>query len=436
MQQEYRRKGTERSDQTVLVKSYGDESWAPCWSKPFPVNGQGIFIFNIQSRTPLWISVEDENGGNSLVLLIGNKRAVFLKYNDGQHVQLASADDGLEEGKVSYWYSYDRDNLVLKYGKGYRMEETTILKYDFLDGVSDKDQQDRIRQENYPYFNAEGKKFVRQYDDILGRTSESGIQITEDIIEFEKHPFICNIPPLVLDSFKTNLFILDQSEFIFSACLPPACKELYENIRNCSLNYPEEIEEVLLSDAIRYSIDTEGCLLHEKLKEKSGEFGVDPNMTYLRVTLGHSLGKSPGIPYVLEIWPKGHYSPIHNHGNANAVIKVLFGTIHINIYNKDTLDPLATTIKEFDAREGDVTWINRNWYQTHKLDNISDDYCATIQCYNYDEGDNTHWPYFDYIKENKTIGEFLPDSDFTFQNMRRQVLNEYKGHITANKKNY
>jgi hypothetical protein len=53
----------------------------------------------------------------------------------------------------------------------------------------------------------------------------------------------------------------------------------------------------------------------KKLEDKATEFGDDPHETYLRITLGHSLGKSPGIPYVLEIWPKSNYSPMHNHGN-------------------------------------------------------------------------------------------------------------------------
>lgn len=34
-------------------------------------------------------------------------------------------------------------------------------------------------------------------------------------------------------------------------------------------------------------------------------------------------GDSPGVPYVLEIWPAGHFSPIHDHGDSNAVIKVV-----------------------------------------------------------------------------------------------------------------
>ena len=54
----------------------------------------------------------------------------------------------------------------------------------------------------------------------------------------------------------------------------------------------------------------------------------------MRVTLGTHRGFSPGIPYVLEIWPGGCESPIHNHGNAYAVIKVLHGAIKVTIYKK------------------------------------------------------------------------------------------------------
>ena len=28
---------------------------------------------------------------------------------------------------TTYWLGYDRDNMVVKYGKGYAMEETTLL---------------------------------------------------------------------------------------------------------------------------------------------------------------------------------------------------------------------------------------------------------------------------------------------------------------------
>ena len=87
--------------------------------------------------------------------------------------------------------------------------------------------------------------------------------------------------------------------------------------------------------AIEYSIVTEGCICNTILQNKSREFNKDkPNFleTYLRITLGQNNGESPGIPYVMEIWPIGHYSPIHNHGGANAIIRVLHGNIHVKLY--------------------------------------------------------------------------------------------------------
>lgn len=41
-----------------------------------------------------------------------------------------------------------------------------------------------------------------------------------------------------------------------------------------------------------------------------------------------------GVPYVLEIWPVGSGSPVHNHGGACAIIKVLHGSLTISLYNK------------------------------------------------------------------------------------------------------
>lgn len=156
--------------------------------------------------------------------------------------------------------------------------------------------------------------------------------------------------------------------------------------------------------------------------------------TYLRMTLGSDRGNSPGIPYVLEIWPKDHGSPIHNHGNAYAVIKVLHGGLTISVYNKHTDSDANPTLFQFDVKQGDVTWISPNWYQTHKLWNSTNDYCATIQCYQYGENDNLHWPYFDYVKDTATIDEFLPNSDFTFRDMREKVLKEYEDYMKSQKK--
>jgi hypothetical protein len=55
--------------------------------------------------------------------------------------------------------------------------------------------------------------------------------------------------------------------------------------------------------------------------------GAPPKQSYLRVSVGLERGCSPGIPYVLEIWPAGHFSPVHNHGNAFGIVRILHGSI-------------------------------------------------------------------------------------------------------------
>lgn len=141
----------------------------PTWEKPFPVNGQGTFVFNKDINSPFSISVEDKRGHYCLVLEIMSDSVTFIKYEGKQKAKLSHLNkkgSGLEKGKIAYWYSYDRDNLVLKYGKGYRMEETTILVHDFLANAGSDDDKKQIRKDLYPFFNAEEKKFIRKYDYI------------------------------------------------------------------------------------------------------------------------------------------------------------------------------------------------------------------------------------------------------------------------------
>ena len=254
----------------------------------------------------------------------------------------------------------------------------------------------------------------------------------EGMVDFDRSPLTCNRPPLVLDSSKVTLLDLDNNDYTFSASLPLACRELYQNVAHSgvSLDTPPGYEQYKLSDAIRHSIESEYGLLHKKLEEKAGKFGAK-NKAYLRVTLGMCRGNSPGIPYVLEIWPKNHGSPIHSHGNSYAVIKVIHGGLTISIYNKHIKSENDPSLLDYDVKQGDVTWISPNWYQTHKLWNNTSDYCITIQCYQYGDDDNHHWPYFSYISSKGTSEEFLPTSDFTFREMREQVRKEYQDYLSS-----
>ena len=196
-------------------------------------------------------------------------------------------------------------------------------------------------------------------------------------------------------------------------------------------------------------MNTEGCLLHKVLQNKS----------YLRITVGPSAKESPGIPYVLEFWPPGSRSSVHNHGSVCAIIKVVYGTIQNGTFNKMPSsvydkDMSKTVIPEelikFDAYKGDVMWMSPEWYelailtvhntqymfsiflillfryQTHQLRNVSNDYCATINCYRYDDNDTIQWNLFDYVNdENGQMGNFFPNTDFSYGEMRELVLKEW-----------
>lgn len=466
-----------RTSSTCNIRQLIGKNCNPNWRKDFPVAGQGTLVFSIQRSTPFFIVVrpklpKGETGADQWIALsIRENSAEFSIFIDGRHTILSTAEGIVKneavgydaQRRVSYWLSYDRNRLVLKYGKGYRMEETTLLEHNFLAKVANEENE-RARLKYL--FSPEIRRQIEQYDVMplnemiqcyasMIKTKEphlltsmfkdaatnparsnadaqvlskSLIDIEEEVM-FDRNPLVYNWSPQVIDSSKMNLFELDSNDHTYSASLPSYCLELYSNVTapDVDLDWAPTPEKYRLSDAIRYSLRPNG-ILYKKLKEKTGEFGSF-DQTYLRVTLGVNRGCSPGIPYVLEIWPMGHGSPIHNHGNSYAVIKVLHGSLTIRIYNKHVDDVKAVELMKFDVHEGDVTWISPNWFQTHKLWNDTGDYCATIQCYQYGKNDEIEWPYFDYVASTSEIDEFRPDSDYTFHEMRRIVMKEYIDHM-------
>jgi quercetin dioxygenase-like cupin family protein len=176
--------------------------------------------------------------------------------------------------------------------------------------------------------------------------------------------------------------------------------------------------------AIEHSILTTGCWCYETLKKKASEFGKsNPNETYLRITLGQNNGESPGVPYVMEIWPPGHYSPVHNHAGANAIIRVLRGTISVSLYSHlGAPEPFGTE----NFSKGDVTWISPTLNQTHKLKNNGTKTCITLQCYMYAKGDHEHYEYFDYVEDGTgLIKQYEPDSDMDFVKFKNLMKKEW-----------
>ena len=83
---------------------------------------------------------------NYLALNVERDKAWFSVKKDGVLDNLCDLTEvvetetgiGLESEVITtYWLSYDRDNMIIKYGKGYAMEETTLMSCDFSEGVTD-----------------------------------------------------------------------------------------------------------------------------------------------------------------------------------------------------------------------------------------------------------------------------------------------------------
>jgi hypothetical protein len=210
--------------------------------------------------------------------------------------------------------------------------------------------------------------------------------------------------------------------------LPTEAQRLYDAVAGDGIAM-----DATLAAAIDYSLDTPGCVLNKIITAKAAqnEFG-NPKMVYVRCTLGEAEGDSPGVPYVLEIWPKECMSPVHLHSNAVAIIKVLHGSIHVNWFNPlpEILDPseepVPFTQQTFETSS--VTYITPELYQCHQLQNPRrDTMCATIQCYQYLDADVQHYEYFDFVNPSKRkLGSFKPDSDIRYEALVVQVMLEYK----------
>lgn len=414
----------------------------------FPNYGKGILLYNTSRKSEFFIEILQEESESSILLGVESERAFFRAKIRGETKELVTVDKSSigekvgyddSDNKVTYWWSYDSDAMTIKYGKGYYMKETTLMSYTFNDQEGNENRS--------TYFDPTKPKTVKIHNDYPWKTTGppllSGFAAVvnfapvvadlEQEIVFSLHPLTCNRPPIVRDSSSSNLFDIDLGKYTYSSSLPDECKVLYANVTgvNMRLDYGEQAYK--LTDAIRHSIESKDGILYKRLEEKKGEFGPD-DQVYLRVTVGKTFGNSPGTPYVLEIWPKKCGSPVHNHGNSCAVIRVLHGGLKIFIYNKQLRNASSAPypLTSFDVRKDDVTWISPNWYQTHRLFNDTNDFCATIQCYQYGDTDDIHWPYFDYINpETGHTDNFVPDSDFHFTDMYNRVMKEYEDYMKS-----
>lgn len=376
-----------------------------------PVAGQGVFLFSLLIGAPAasfrLLSADKTNGLN----IEFSKEGVTV-------TEIASLkplrDENNKTGLSShagayYWFSVDAQNQRLYAGVGEARLETVVYTYSF------------------PAPDVAAHKANKAF-------LESIVQVeypaTLEKIRILKDPVTAPVALAVKDMDELTMEDIASGAYMPKANLPAIAQKLYDCIagKQFVLDTPDFPD---FTQAIEYNIRTPGLWCYNKLRDKSREFNPDkPDLseTYLRITLGQNNGESPGIPYVMEIWPVGHYSPIHSHANATAVIRVLNGEINVSMFpflcaEKDGVKPFGAAT----FTKGDVTWITPTLNQTHQLKNMETNTytCITIQCYMYTEKDKRHYDYFDYLDADGAQQPYEPDSDMDFLAFKAKIREQW-----------
>jgi predicted metal-dependent enzyme (double-stranded beta helix superfamily) len=391
----------------------------------FLLNGQGVFLFSLQKvigekkltmlkdGEKIVLNLLNEAKNDGLRLEIGYNSIRLTRIASGTTLSVSETKGILPNTNANYWLSLDSHNFFVRYGIGEARLETQNFAYEF----------------SYPKGDEEKKEALRAF---LESITTIELEPQEKILPLKllRDPIVQAVSLFIKDTAELTMMDIANNRFLPRANLSPIAQKLYDNIagEKFVINTPDFPQ---FTQAVEYSIATKGCWCNKVLERKSTEFGSDnPLQTYLRITLGANSGESPGVPYVMEIWPPSHYSPIHNHAGANAIIRVLHGAISVKLFRfLDENEGYA--VQTFS--EGDVTWISPDLNQIHQLKNLDGNVetCITIQCYMYDVEDETHYDYFDYLGDNEEIGHFDPDSDADFADFKAIIQNEWNEHLAT-----
>ncbi|TCM07477.1 cysteine dioxygenase family protein [Sphingomonas sp. PP-CC-3G-468] len=382
-----------------------------------PVLGQGTVGFMVAEKVPFSVGIQSKAWGTpALRWNVGFDGVTLHEHAQGAwHPVLTmpnpDAEPGLLQGldpdpACRYWFSFDYHNRRLRYGKG-EMRLGCMIAECRLPAKSNE-----IDEDDDPY------QWLRQ-----ARRVEVTATI-RDAVDVWRDPVTVDVPMKIVPHDRMTMDMMAEGKTAVPGNLTPTCRQLYDNVAGESfrLDTPDFPE---FAQAIRESLKAADGWCRKTLERKADEFGTpDPDKTYLRITLGQNQGDSPGVPFVMEIWPVGHYSPIHDHGGAEAVIKVLHGAINVDLYrmlSPHHQQPFSTAVFETN----DVAWISSRLNQVHKLVNRGElEPCITIQCYLYAETNEAHWPYFDYLAKSK-IAHFDPNSDDDYVSFKARMKEEW-----------
>ncbi len=365
-----------------------------------PVKGQGVVLFDASG--PCSLTFCDASGTPGLQVQLTETNVLVHLFPSKEPLQDPTNTKGIVKQRGAYyWFSLDAQNQRLYAGIGEARKETAIYTYQWT-------------------WSHQRKLFLESLTTAICEN----LQIRSIL----RDPITRSVPLYVKNTDELTMDSVAAASYLPKANLSIISQKLYDCIsgKQFVLDAPDFPE---FSKAIEHSIRTPGKWCYERLKQKATEFDKDKpdeKETYLRITLGENNGESPGIPYVMEIWPVGHYSPIHNHAGASAIIRVLHGSINVSLFpflSGDELEPFGKA----DFTKGDITWISPSLNQVHQLKNLetNKDTCITIQCYMYKNNNTTHYDYFDYLDASGTTQQYEPDSDMDFLAFKALMRKEW-----------
>ena len=371
------------------------------------VRGQGVLLFTAGGDTCAFVltssaesKLESKLDESDCLLVAWTGSGVSVRRRSApEPYPGANTGKGLvADARAFYWFSLDAQNCRLRAGVGEARAETAVYECK-LPAATDAERR-------------ESKAFLESLTGFGAFTGAAPLRLLRDPVG--RAPPLRVEPSATLDALAAGLHLP-------ATHLAPVARQMFDCVAGCRLDTDDFPE---FSRAVAASIAGGWC--RKRLAEKADEFSkTDPNPaeTYLRITLGENTGESPGVPYVLEIWPAGHFSPTHSHANAEAIIKVLHGDIEVQLY--PYLGPSAApfAITEFTA--GDVMWISPTLNQVHRLTNRGAEPCVTIQCYTYDRGDRAHYDFFDYL-DKSVVKQYTPDSDMEFSAFKALMRTEWE----------
>ncbi|KAM7183531.1 RmlC-like cupin domain containing protein [Naviculisporaceae sp. PSN 640] len=379
----------------------------------FVVKGQGTIAVKTTASV-LSFTIGDPTDNNLLHCAVDSRSILLSTSRGGQpEVPIEYTVRSRKEScyikgasETVYWLSLDKNNHRLRYGKHFTNNMMTLLEAD-------------LKEPHYSWLSTATEINVQVDPAAQAKTAVTVLPL----------PVTIDQSPFIKPSEEITLLELEECKFTVPTNLPMACQILYGNVAGANIALDDE-DFPFFTEAIGRSCETPGAWCYEMLRKKASEHNRPLEYQYLRITIGSNTGNSPGVPYVLEIWPKGHRSVIHDHGRACAIIKVLHGSIVSRYYDSIGGESGPLPLGSARLHKGAVTWLSPENYQIHQLQNQStQSVCCTIQCYRYERTDHIHLDTFHWRDDQGEVQKFDPNSDMTFGEFRREMKAEWKAYL-------